>query len=507
MKVHVLGVAGAGMAPLAALLRSAGHEVSGSDVAFDPPMGPRLDGWGVRTLRGTDPSHLDGLEPGRDLVVVGNVCRRDHPLAVEAERRGLRRVSLPTALRELVFTTPSGVRPVVAVSGTHGKTTTTALVAQVLDAVGLEPGWLVGGIPVAPIAGTHEPFGLGRAARSLTARTPLAPFVIEGDEYDSAFFEKQPKVWGYAPKMAILTSIEHDHVDIYPDEASYLAAFRGLVERLPSEEDGGLLVANAADARVRRIVAESAAKCRVVWYAASDASGRPFPDADLGGELPVWTAHEVGLTGDGDATQRFDLFVGPSNAGRFGVGVFGTHNVANAVAAIALAVEGFGAPVRETCAKLAAFRGAKRRLEELVPSTGKRAVTLYDDFAHHPTAVETTLRAARARHRSARLIALYEPRSATACRAMHQAAYVDAFAPADLVVLAPLGRALPENERLDLERLASELRARGKQVELPGSTDAVIALVDSIAQPGDVVVSMSNGAFGGVPARLAEKLA
>ncbi len=397
-------------------------------------------------------------------------------------------------------------------SGTHGKTTTTTLLAQVLAAAGLEPGWLVGGIPVAPIgpegAASDEPLGLGRVTRSLTGPTPLAPFVIEGDEYDSAFFEKQPKVWGYAPKMAILTSIEHDHVDIYPDEASYLAAFRGLVERLPSEDEGGLLVANAADARVRRVVRESSPKCRVVWYAASDASGRPFPDGELGDELPVWTAHEVGLDGDGDETQRFDLFVGPSNAGRFGVGVFGTHNVANAVAAIALAVEGFGAPVRETCAKLASFRGAKRRLEQLAVASGKRGVTLYDDFAHHPTAVETTLRAARARHRSARLIALYEPRSATACRAMHQAAYVDAFAPADLVVLAPLGRStIPEAERLDLERLASELRARGKEVELPASTDAVIALVDAIAQPGDVVVSMSNGAFGGVPARLAERFA
>lgn len=513
MRVHVLGVAGAGMAPLAGLLVRSGHEVSGSDVAFDPPMGPRLSAWGVRTFVGTDASHLDGLEPGRDVVVVGNVCRRDHPLAVEAERRGLRRISLPTALRELVFETPQGCRPVVAVSGTHGKTTTTAMLATVLADAGLEPGWLVGGIPVSPIAApsgaSTEPFGLGRTARSLTSRSALAPFVIEGDEYDSAFFEKQPKVWGYAPKIAIITSIEHDHVDIYPDEASYLAAFRGLIERLPSEDEGGLLVANAADRRVRALVQSSRPACRVVWYAASDVSGRPFPDGDVGDELPTWTASEVGLAGDGDKAQRFDLFVGPTSAGRFGVGVFGTHNIGNALAVIAVAAEAFGLPVREVASKLPTFRGAKRRLEQLVDgSSASSGVTLYDDFAHHPTAIDTTLRAARARHRGARLIALYEPRSATACRAMHQEAYARAFGAADVIVLAPLGRStIPENERLDLTRLAHELSASGKRVELASSTEVVAAAVRDLAKPGDVIVSMSNGAFAGVPHKLAEALA
>jgi UDP-N-acetylmuramate: L-alanyl-gamma-D-glutamyl-meso-diaminopimelate ligase len=493
MRVFVIGVAGAGMAPLSGLLRQAGYEVSGSDVAFDPPMGPRLVSWGVRTLRGTDPSLLDGLGK-EDLVVVGNVCRRDHPLAVAAEERGLRRISLPTALRELVFRE----RPVVAVCGTHGKTTTTAMLASILEQLGLEPGWLVGGIPLG-----GEPFTLGRTNRSLTSRAPHAPFVIEGDEYDSAFFEKQPKVWGYRPKMAILTSIEHDHVDIYPDEASYLAAFRGLIERMPSEEEGGLLVANAADRRVRELLASSSPKCRVVWYAGSDLSGRPFPDGDVGNELPIWTANEVGLSGDGDVLQRFDLFVGPTSVGRYGVGVFGAHNVANTVAAIALAVEGFGLPVREVAMKLANYRGVKRRLERL----REQPVVVYDDFAHHPTAVETTLRAARARHRNARLIALYEPRSATACRAMHQEGYASAFLPADVTVLAPLGRStIPENERLDLARLAGELRGKGRQVETPDSIDALLEQVRAMARPGDVIVSMSNGAFGGVPHKLAEAL-
>ncbi len=512
MRAFLIGVAGSGMAPLAGLLRRAGHEVWGSDVSFDPPMGPRLRQWGVRTFSGTDAAHLDGLDPARDVVVVGNVCRKDHPLVREAEARGLRRISMPTAIRELVATGSAGKRPVVAIAGTHGKTTTTAMVAWLLAHGGLEPGWLVGGVPARALdggGGEGEPFEIGRTARSLTASAPLAPFVIEGDEYDSAFFEKVPKVWGYAPTLAILTSIEHDHVDIYPDAERYRDAFRGLLSRLPAEAEGGMLVANAADPEVVALVERERPRCRVVWYAASDMAGRGFPSAPSSKEPPVWTASEVGLSGDGDAVQPFDLFVGPSSAGRFGVGVFGAHNVANATAAIALAVEGFGLPVRETAGALGAFVGVKRRQEKLVDGgRGARGVTLYDDFAHHPTAVDATLRSIRSRHRGARVVALYEPRSATACRAMHQAAYPEAFAPADVVVLAPLGRStIPAAERLDLDRLASDLRERGKQVERPTDLDALVATVVALARPGDVVLSMSNGAFGGVNAKLREALA
>ena len=506
MREHLIGVAGAGMAPLAGLLREAGHDVSGSDIAFDPPMGPRLAAWGVRTHVGTDAALLDELGPG-DAVVVGNVCRRDNPLAVAAEQRALRRISLPTALRELVF----GTRPVVAVAGTHGKTTTTALLAALLASVGLDPGYLVGGIPTASIGATVEPrpFSLGRITRSLSSTAPLAPFVIEGDEYDSAFFEKTPKVWGYAPTMAILTSIEHDHVDIYPDAASYRSAFAGMLGRLPSDADGGLLVANAADPSVAALVRDAAPRARVVWYAASDVVGRPFPSGVADGEAPVWTAHEVGLSGRGDAVQPFDLFVGPTSAGRFSLGVFGVHIVANALAAIALAVEGFGLRVRDLAPALASFRGVQRRQEQLLPPRGTgRGVVLYDDFAHHPSAIDATLGAIRARHRDAKCIAVYEPRSATACRAMHQRGYVEAFAAADVVVLAPLGRStIPDGDRLDLARLAEDLRARGKIVDVATSYDGVVSATDGHAAPGSVVVVMSNGAFGGVTARLREALA
>ncbi len=507
MRAHLIGVAGAGMAPLAGLLREAGVDVRGSDVAFDPPMGPRLAAWGVETVAGTDPALLDGLDPARDVVVVGNVCRRDHPLAVAAEARGLRRVSMPTALSELVFTTTSGRRPVVAVAGTHGKTTTTGLLATILAGVGREPGFLIGGVPVAPIGGgvgEPKPFALGRSTRSLLQPTALAPFVIEGDEYDSAFFEKQPKVFGYRPTVLVLTSIEHDHVDIYPNESDYFAAFAGMLERLPDADEGGLLVANVADRGVARLLASAPTRARIVGYAASSADGRSWPATTDAASPPIWTAHEVGLGGNGDAVQPFDLFVGPTSAGRFGVGVFGVHNVSNALAAIAAAAEAFGVPARDAARALGGYTGIQRRQQRLVDGTkSDRGVTVYDDFAHHPTAIDATLRSIRARHRDARLWAAYEPRSATACRATHQAAYADAFDVADVIVLAPLGRTnLAPDERLDLEALATALRARGKEVICPESVAAVIATLAESTRAGDVIVAMSNGAFGGAPARL-----
>ncbi len=531
MRAHLIGVAGAGMAPLAGLLRAAGVDVSGSDVAFDPPMGPRLAAWGVQTMEGLDPSHLDGLDPSRDVVVVGNVCRKDNVLAVAAEARGLRRISLPTALRELVFKD----RPVIAVAGTHGKTTTTALLAAILEGAGLEPGFLIGGIPTVPIGGNGRdeasPFALGRVTRTLGTPPidtsdgrakppppPRAPFVIEGDEYDSAFFEKVPKMWGYAPRAAILTSIEHDHVDIYPDEGSYRAAFVGLLERLPSEEEGGLLVANAGDPAVVSLVESAKPRCRVVWYAGSDSAGRLFPSGassvSSGSVTPTWTAHEVGLLGDDDPVQPFDLFVGPTSAGRFGAGIFGVHNISNVVAALALAAEMFGVRVRDAAGKLGTFRGTQRRQERLLPrrsAASRRDVFLYDDFAHHPTAVDATLRSIRPRHRGRKLVAVYEPRSATACRAMHQEAYATAFDAADVVILAPLGRStIPAAERLDLEELGAALEVRKKKVILATSHDDVVERTRTAALDGEdgaVVVVMSNGAFGGVTARLREHLA
>jgi UDP-N-acetylmuramate: L-alanyl-gamma-D-glutamyl-meso-diaminopimelate ligase len=488
MHVHFIAVAGTGMSAVAGLFRAAGHRVTGSDVAFYPPMGPALERWGVETRIGYEPAHL---EPRPDLVVVGNVCRKDNPEARAAIDGGMRYASMCHALAEHILV---GTSPLV-VGGTHGKTTTTALSAFLLSATGKEPGFLVGGLPKNFATSFQLPPGHGTKRLPLVGDKPpsdssgLAPFVIEGDEYDTAFFEKTPKFWHYRPEVAIVTSIEHDHVDIYPDEAAYLAAFRGFVERVPPH---GLVVAYCGDANVVRVVLE-ASRAPIAWYAVEG--------DDFHGQPPHWLIAPA--EGDGSG-QSFDLYVGGSLAPRSGMQLSGRHNLANAAGAIAAVCQGYGVPVSSALSALPRFAGVARR-QDLLGSP--RGIRLYDDFAHHPTAVRETLAGLRARHREGRLFAVYEPRSATACRALHQAAYVEAFDSATDVVLAPLGRDIPREEALDLERLARDLHGRGIKARTPGSLEAIVTGLVDEARPGDTLVLLSNGAFGGIGERLLRELA
>lgn len=465
MHVHLIGVSGTGMGALAGLLRAAGHHVTGSDVAFHPPMGDALARWGVETRRGYDPANL---EPAPDLVVVGNVCRPDHVEARAAIDRGLRYASLPATLAELFL----AHREPIVVAGTHGKTTTASLLAYLLDRAGLDPGLLVGGV-----ARDFESARIGHTG---------GPFVVEGDEYDSAFFEKTPKLWQYRARAAVLTSIEHDHVDIYPDAASYERAFETFVAGLPVD---GLLVAFAGDPAVRRIA--SSARCRVVWYALSG--------DDTGAIDPTWSAAPMAVTG---GATPFELFAGGSVAGRLLSPLAGHHNLRNTLACFALVAERYGIAPATLAGALRAFRGVKRR-QELIGVAG--GVLVYDDFAHHPTAVRETIRALRSRH--SRVIAAFEPRSATASRRLHQDDYPGAFAGADLSVLAPVGRALPDGERLDVGAIAASIQAGGGRAEAPPSHDAVLERLLAEARPGDAVVLMSNGDFGGLHDRLLGMLA
>ncbi len=479
MHVHLVGVSGTGMGALAALLREAGDDVSGSDAAFEPRVGPMLDGLGVRCRKGYRAAHL---EPRPDWVVVGNAIRRDNPEAQEVERLGLSRESMSGALRKRFLV---GRRPLV-VAGTHGKTTTSAMAAWLLWSAGYDPGWFVGGVPKslaasAAIGSSHVRPNRGRS-----------PFVVEGDEYDAVYWDKRPKFLDYIgiaqDDVAIITSVEHDHIDIYPDLASYEAAFRALARAVP---ESGLIVGDARDARVRGIVS-SEAHARVAWYAL---------ERDDTGELtPTWLGAPAAPLSDGSPT--FDLFAGGVACGRFVLRVPGRHNVRNAIAAFAACVEGFGMNVRDARAHLAAFEGVRRRQELLGEPRGVR---VYDDFAHHPTAVDETLRALRERWPSGALWAVFEPRSATACRSLHQVAYARAFEAADRVVLAPLGRTnVPEGERLDIDRLAREL---GSKASAMGSVDAIVAHVSANARPGDCVAILSNGAFGGIHRKLLDSLA
>jgi UDP-N-acetylmuramate: L-alanyl-gamma-D-glutamyl-meso-diaminopimelate ligase len=459
MHVHLIGVAGTGMSALAALLVEAGHRVSGSDIAFDPPVGPYLESLGIECLRGWQASNLDSRP---DLVIVGNVCRPDNAEAREAVKRELRTISMPGALAENVLLE----RKPLVVAGTHGKTTTSTLLAYLLRQTGSDAGFFIGGIPL-------------NFDRSSRLGAVGAPFVIEGDEYDSAFFEKVPKFWSYHPSAAILTSIEYDHVDIFADEAAYLAAFRKFVELIPKD---GWLFAWAGDPRVRGVAAD--AHCKVRFYAL---------DGDECGDVePMW----LGMRAPGGA---IDLFGGGSLCGRASVPLHGRHNARNTVAALAMASEAAGAPLDRLIAALPGFRGSKRR-QELVGITN--GIQVYDDFAHHPTAVRETLLAFRERG-TGRLIAVFEPRSATASRRLHQDAYPDAFASADLSILAPVGRSeIPADEKLDIAAIAEAITRSGRRARACGTVDEVVEAAAAEAKPGDTIVVMSNGRFEDAPDRI-----
>lgn len=475
------------MGQLALLLRDAGHEVSGSDMAFDPPMGPALEAAGIRCLKGYLPEHID---TSLELVVIGNAIRKDNPEAVRAEELGRVRVSMSATLRERFLL---GRRPLV-VAGTHGKTTTSSMCAWILHQAGLEPGFFIGGLP------KNFPSGaaIGSTKRKLVtsaagASAKPAPFVVEGDEYDAVFWNKQPKFFDYigvgTDDVAIVTSIEQDHIDIYPSVEAYETQFEAFAQRMPR---GGLLAVDARDARARRIVQEHA-ESRTLFYG--------LEGDDTGDVTPTWLGAMVAPDPVSGA-QPFDLYAGGSFCGRFALKVPGAHNVRNAVGAIAACAEGFGVGVATSRTALAAFEGVRRR-QDLVGRPGDVAV--YDDFAHHPTAVGETLRALRARHPGGTLWAIFEPRSATACRAFHQHEYVWAFGHADRVLFAPLGRTnVPEAERLDLGRLADEI---GEKAVAAESVDAILARIVERAEPGDTVALLSNGAFGGIHERLLHALA
>lgn len=482
MRVHLVGVSGTGMGQLAMLLRDAEHDVSGSDMAFDPPIGPALEAAGIRCLRGYDASHV---AKDLDLVVVGNAIRKDNAEAVRAAELDLPRSSMSAALRNLFLL---GRRPLV-VAGTHGKTTTSAMCAWILEVAKLEPGYFIGGLP------KNFPSGaaIGSTKRKIVGATARpAPFVVEGDEYDAVYWHKQPKFFDYAgvgsDDVVMITSVEHDHIDIYPSADVYEAQFVALVKRMP---EGGLVVADARDAVARRIVKDNALASTAFYALDGD---------DTGDVTPTWLGAVV-APDEASGAQPFDLYAGGSFCGRFALQVPGAHNVRNAVGAIAAACEGFGVHIEDARKALASFSGVRRR-QDLIGAP--RGISIYDDFAHHPTAVDETLRALKSRHPSGRLWAVFEPRSATACRNLHQHQYETAFRAADRVIFAPLGRTnIPESERLDVTRIA---RAIGEGAEAAESVDAICERLRTEAEPGDVIALLSNGAFGGIHARLLREL-
>lgn len=469
MHIHIVGVAGTGMGSLAGLLAGLGHRVTGSDVRFDPPIGPRLADWGVTTRLGFK---RERLEPLPDLVVIGNVCRADNVEAVAAFEKGANVTHIAGALQRFAL----NERVVTVVAGTHGKTTTSSLVAWLLHATGQSPGFFIGGVP----CNFDHGFQTAPAGH---------PFVIEGDEYDTAFFEKTAKFLHYSPHHVILTSLEHDHIDIYPTFESYVRAFEQFAALVPPN---GVFLVHAGDANVMRTTRHTPA--RVLTYGVEG-----FGDWV---QTPTWQARDITVIPSGG--QHFSIYEGAHLRARASIELSGLHNVANALSALVVCHAGYGVALPALCAALPQFSGTRRRQELLGEPNGIR---VYDDFAHHPTAVDTTLRGLRARHPTGRLYAVFEPRSATACRSLHQKAYASAFDAADVTLLAPLGRqGLPQSEQLDIQTLARDIAARGKPALTCNDLDAIIHALREAARPGDTVAVLSNGAFGGLHQRLLTEL-
>jgi UDP-N-acetylmuramate: L-alanyl-gamma-D-glutamyl-meso-diaminopimelate ligase len=460
-RIHLIGICGTAMGTLAAMLKQKGYDVRGSDHHVYPPMSDFLRAQAITLLEGYDPSHIS---PDLDLVIVGNAISRGNPELEEVLDRKIRYCSLPEAIRDHFLW---GSRSIV-VAGTHGKTTTTSLAGWVLTHGGADPSVLIGGI--AENFDSSFRIGAGR------------DFVIEGDEYDSAFFDKTAKFLKYLPDIAVVNNIEYDHADIYPDLEAIRVAFRRLVALVPRR---GLLLLGGDDAEAAALAGQ--ARCRVETFGLTDGL--------------TWQAHEVKAHPGGMA---FNVRREGSPFGRFEVPLLGTYNVRNALAAIAIG-HATGLSAGTLADGLKAFKGVRRRLQL---RGVVRDVAVYDDFAHHPTAIAETLGGVRSAFPGHRIWAIFEPRSATSCRRVFQKEFARAFVGADETLIAAVFRStLPEAERLSAEELVSELRQSGRHARHIPSVDDIVSTVSSEAKAGDLVIIMSNGGFDDIHRRLLHALA
>jgi UDP-N-acetylmuramate: L-alanyl-gamma-D-glutamyl-meso-diaminopimelate ligase len=450
--LHIIGICGTFMGGIAALARAAGHRVTGCDTNVYPPMSTQLEAMGISLIEGYDPAQLD-LNP--DVVVVGNVMSRGNPLIERLLESALPFTSGPQWLAENVLRG----REVAAVAGTHGKTTTSSMLAWVLEQAGRAPGFLIGGVPA----------NFGTSARAGAG----AAFVIEADEYDTAFFDKRAKFVHYRPRHLLMTNLEYDHADIYPDLASIQRQFHHLVRTVPAS---GRITWNAADAALREVLAMGC------WTARTAFARAGAPEAE-------WTARL--LADDGSA---FEVLRAGAPACAVRWPLIGMHNVENGLAAVVTAT-GMGVLPVQSAAALGGFRGVRRRLELRGEVAGIR---VYDDFAHHPTAVALTLDGLRRHADKCRLVAVLEPRSNTMRLGVHRAELAGSLAGADRVWLYQ-----PAGLDWNLDDVAAALGARASVArEIP-------RLVESLAaelRAGDAVVIMSNGGFGGLHDKLLDAL-
>ena len=480
MHIHILGICGTFMGGLAVLARAAGHRVTGCDAGVYPPMSAQLEAQGIALIEGWDPAQLAQLaqpgEPGPDVFVVGNVVSRGNPLMEAILDAGLPYVSGPQWLADHVL----AGRTVLAVAGTHGKTTTTTMLAWILEQGGLAPSFLIGGVP----GGSSSGF-------DTSARLTDSPwFVIEADEYDTAFFDKRSKFVHYRPRVAVLNNLEYDHADIFPDLDAIETQFHHLVRTVPSQ---GLLVVNGQSEPLARVITRGA-----------------WSPIERFGDAVDWKTR---VGGDGSGTT-FDVLSDGEVVGTVDWTLQGAHNRLNALAAL-IAARYAGVAIEAACAALSRFAGVKRRMEVRGTIDG---VTVYDDFAHHPTAIATTIGGLRQRltaasavdGRPSRIIAVVEPRSNTMKLGTMKAQLPASLAEADRVFgygakagRDALGWDLGDALGVLNDDVAEAKRKKiGSKAAVFDNLDQLIAAIVVVAQPGDHVVVMSNGGFGGIHDKL-----
>jgi UDP-N-acetylmuramate: L-alanyl-gamma-D-glutamyl-meso-diaminopimelate ligase len=463
--VHIIGIGGSAMAPLAGMLRESGYRVTGSDSGVYPPASTLLEKLGIPFFDTFDAEHL---KVAPELVVVGNIIARGNPELEEVLDRKIPYRSLPEMLEEIFL--PG--RHSIVVSGTHGKTTTTAMLAWIFASAGRKPNFLVGGVA----ENFGKSYGLGGGE----------DFILEGDEYETAFWDRGPKFFHYHPDDLIVTSLEYDHADIYADFAAYELAFQRLVNLVPRR--GRVMIwGDTADSgpALRRAAAKALCAVETFGFAAEN----------------TWVATDVQPRGDG---MNFSVQRGGASFGEFELAATGRHNVLNALAAIAVA-HGRGISATQMAESLATFRSVKRRMDVKGEVHG---VLVVDDFAHHPTAVTATIQAARGRWPGRKLWAILEPRSNSMRRKIFEETLPKALSLADRVVLGGVFRAqqLGDDNRMQPETVAERVRASGIDARVLGSSGEIAEFVSGEAAPGDVVLVMSNGSFDGLCERLLKAL-
>ena len=459
--IHLIAVCGTGMGALACMLKDMGFEVTGSDQKTYPPMSGFLISKGIKVADGFDENNIS-IE--HDLIVIGNAVKRDRPDINKMNKLGLNFCSMPQAINRFV----ADGKKTILVTGTHGKTTTSSIMAWILYVAGFDPSFIIGGI----LKNFNSNYRLGKGKF----------IIIEGDEYDTAYFDKGPKFLHYDPCMAVITSVEFDHADIFKDIDDVKQAFDIFISSISQES---LLVAFDRDKNIDGLI--SGRKCCIIKYGKNTSSAWSLGKVSY---TPPWTFFEVLKQG-----KTFKTFKS---------GIFGEHNLLKTLAAVAIA-DKLMIPDELIAKALESFQGVKRRQEI---RGQKRGITVMDDFAHHPTAVKETVRAVKSFYQNKRLVAVFEPRTNTSMRNIFQNIYPLSFDHADIICIRkpPFLNKIPSDEHFSSERLVDDLRNRGKDAHYFPDTESIIKYLEKTAKPGDLVLVMSNGGFDNIHDKLLKRL-